>query len=240
MSRKDFYLGAIEELEIDLIHQSKNKVSKGQKPPKIRLIMCEGVSNMCKFLFVHRNKHKMAFCDFISGLHQAMRRFLMIPLLFASFTVQNPINIFTLVPCIYYCFKSVKDIEEDIKFSLPVFSIVFGVTFSFEQIKKSSFLKIFFKRFNKSGMANTTLSIYSAFLIIIAISFGIRIYYTYFVCNRLFVIRKRFKTLFFYFGSNKAKVDNGTQSKTNVVQKSGQKRDRKLSILENLQISTRF
>ena len=80
-------MNAIEELEIDLIQLNKNKILKGQKPAKIRIIMSEGISNMCKFLFVHRNQHKLAFCDFISGLHHVMRRLLMIPLLYASFTV---------------------------------------------------------------------------------------------------------------------------------------------------------
>lgn len=240
LSRKDFYLGAIEELEIGLIQLNKNKIEKGQKPAKIRIIMSEGVSNMCKFLFVHRNKHKLAFCDFVSGLHQGMRRLLMIPLLYASFTVQNPINLFTLVPCIYYCFKSVKDIESDVKFFLPVFSVVFGVTFSFEQIKKSKLLSIFFKKFNDSGMGSATLSIYSAFLLMIGLSFAIKIYYTYFVCNRLFIIRKRFKTLFFYFGQRSPGSTALAPTTSKTISNQQQTKQRRLSVLENLQYSTRF
>ena len=186
---------------------------------------------MCKFLFVHRNKHKLAFCDFVSGLHQGLRRLLMIPLLYASFTVQNPINLFTLVPCIYYCFKSVKEIESDVKFFLPVFSVVFGVTFSFEQIKKSKLLSIFFKRFNDSGMGSATLSIYSAFLLIIAVSFAIKIYYTYFVCNRLFIIRKRFKTLFFYFGQKNSATTAVAPLNPRTASNQVQTKQRSVSIL---------
>ena len=182
---------------------------KNKNVPKIRIIMGEGISKMCKFLFVHRNKHKLAFCNFMIGLHSSMRRLLLIPLLYASFTVQNPINILTLIPCLYYTYRSSSYIEDDIKFFMPVFSLVFGVMFSYEQIKKNDFFKNLISKLSSVKFESSGLSIFSGFFLVIALSFTVKIYMAYFVSFRLFIIRKKFKTLFFYFSSEDKSGKNG-------------------------------
>lgn len=204
LNEKDFYFDKMENLEIEMIEAKKEK-TKSKRIPKIRFIMSEGVTKMCKFLFVHRNKHKLSFCNFMTGLHNSMRRVILVPLLYSSFTIQNPINILTLLPCIYYSFRSHHHIEDDLKIFMPIFSFIFGVIFSFEQLKKNDFFKTLLSSLSNKKYEKSGLSFFSGFLLVVAIAFGIRVYMLYFVSFRLFIIRKKFKTLYFYFGSSQLK-----------------------------------
>lgn len=206
LSPDDFYFDKIENCSLDFI-QAKNKDKT--KRFKLRVVMDEGTSKMKKFLFIHRNKHKLNFCQVLWGIKSCFRRLILIPLLYSSFTVQNPINIFVLIPCWFYSFKSSYNLESDIKVFLPIFSLIFTIFFSYGQLLKAGGSLILIGKLipaiqnDYNSKSKNALPFFSGFILAIALYYIVSISLLYFVSFRLFMVRKRFKTLFFYFRDDK-------------------------------------
>lgn len=201
----DFYFKKIENCSLDFI-QNKNKDKT--KRFKLRVVMDEGTSKMKKFLFIHRNRHKLNFCQILWGLKNSFRRLILIPLLYSSFTIQNPINICILIPCSFYSYKNTYSLESDIKVFMPIFSLIFTIFFSYGQLTKSGsfgYLEILLSTQEENrNQSRNALPFFSGFILAIALYYIVSISLIYFISFRLFVVRKRFKTLFFYFRDDKS------------------------------------
>ena len=193
IQKKDFYFDSVE--------KCTQKMFRENPSLKLRFVMSEGTSMTRKLLFMHRNNYKYRYVLFLWAFKAAMRRILLVPLLYSSFTVQNPINIFILVPCWIYAYKGNTVIEQDIKVFMPFFSLIFVMLFSYEQLTKMDFFYTMVRIFdipisdiqNKNGLL-----VFSGFVFIIAVSEVLTITIIYFISMRLFVVRKKFRSLFFY------------------------------------------
>lgn len=189
---------------------SKNRIEKlissndndDKEDKKIRIIQSEGISKLHKFLFIHRNVHKLSYCQLVKGGHNLMRRLVLIPLLYSAFTYQNPLNIFVLIPAYFYISKKQDTIEGDIYIFMPIFSLVFALMFSYRLVYPYLVKLLPWMSFKQPLVEN--LAYLSCFIPVIAVSLCLTLYLVYFVAVQLFINRKRLKTLYFYFGDEKS------------------------------------
>jgi hypothetical protein len=180
--------------------------SLGEK--KLQFASGPGTSKLLKFLFIHRNTYKFKFCILLVGGKYTLRRLILVPLLYATVSESNLINLPLLLTAILYSLRGSKSISSDLKLFLPVFSGIFTAMFFGSIIlnKNSRYGNLSeaqaeLENYAKAswGVSRESLVIMSTLFLFIGLSYILSMLLVFIIGEHLLITRKNPSQMYFSF-----------------------------------------
>ena len=198
-----YCFGELEEKWTDIRGSSVGKSGiEGGEEEEV-MVMGQGTDKMVKFIFLHYNSQKSRLCNILEGVLHALRRLILLPLLFPVSVDPNLMNLPLLLCVIIYSFRGSMSVIYDLKLFLPLFTAIFALMFfgnmtaqNGNQMPQTSIMSM------ARGFATSQqreLAIMSMFVLIIGLSFIVCLAIVWYIVDHLFILTMKKKDIFFCF-----------------------------------------